>query len=287
VIRSLRLGHVPILSHALIPLGACALGTWTGLLFRQHGWRVTVAATLALAGALAWSFWPGTSSEIGRATEARLRQLILTAPALPAGEARFGALLKTAFAPAPSDPAGLAPDESNRAALLALGIALGHERLARFVGLDARDEEVAAATRLRKGTTLRGRADWPRHFCVSAALAVLENPFVSDAGGLVKEELDALSQGTGFSFADLAADRAGARFAHAATDAEAAARAMQARLARDVAVDDLFPPAADLPENLTVEQFRRDFGGVGSPRYRAKMAEIEARLDRCAALIPP
>jgi hypothetical protein len=62
---------------------------------------------------------------------------------------------------------------------------------------------------------------------------------------------------------------------------------MQARLARDVAVDDLFPPAADLPENLTVEQFRRDFGGVGSTRYRAKMAEIEARLDRCAALGPP
>src|SRR5262249_61390306 len=98
------------------------------------------------------------------------------------------------------------------------------------------------------------------------------------------EELDALTHGTGFSFADLAADRAGTRFARAATASEDAARAAQARLAAGFATDDYFPQAADLPENLTVEQFRRDFGGVGSPRDRQKVAEIEARLDRCAAL---
>ena len=61
---------------------------------------------------------------------------------------------------------------------------------------------------------------------------------------------------------------------------------MQARLQRGFAVADFFPPAADLPENLTVEQFRRDYGGVGSPRYRELAAEIEARLDGCAGLSP-
>jgi hypothetical protein len=53
--------------------------------------------------------------------------------------------------------------------------------------------------------------------------------FISDAGGLLKEELDALTHGSGFSFGDLAADRAGVRFAWA-TDSETAALAMQARL---------------------------------------------------------
>ena len=40
--------------------------------------------------------------------------------------------------------------------------------------------------------------DWARHSALSAALAVLEHPLVSDAAGLMKEELDALTHGSGF-----------------------------------------------------------------------------------------
>jgi hypothetical protein len=145
---------------------------------------------------------------------------------------------------------------------------------------------VRQAVRLGAGATLRGRGDWSKHYTVSAALAVLEHPLVSDAAGLMKEQLDALTLGTGFSFADMAADRAGVRFAVAATDSEAAARATQARLRDVFTVSDFFPPAADLPENLTVEQFRRDYGGVGSQLYLELIAEIEARLDRCPGLSP-
>jgi hypothetical protein len=286
VVRSVRLGHVPPIQNAIVPLGASALGVGIGLLLRQHGGRATAVVTALLAVALAWGWWPVVSSDLSRATAARLEQLVALAPRLPSGEARFAALLQAAFAPAPSDTLA-SPADQNRAAILALGIAIGHERLARYAGLDPDGESVRLACRLRDGTTLRGRKDWPRHFFVSATLAVVENEFLSDAGGLMKEQLDALTHGTGFSFADLAADRAGARLAHAATDSDAAARTMQARLARGCTVDDLFPPAADLPENLTVEQFRRDFGGVGSLRYRRKVAEIEERLDRCAALAAP
>src|SRR6185436_867681 len=139
----------------------------------------------------------------------------------------------------------------------------------------------------RPGTTLREREDWPRHFCLSAALAVLEHPLVSDAGGLMKEQLDALTHGSGFSFGDLAADRAGVRFAQAATDTETSARAMQTRLGESYTADDFFPPVSDLPENLTVEAFRRDYGGVGDQRYRQKIREVEARLDSCPALSTP
>jgi len=53
-------------------------------------------------------------------------------------------------------------------------------------------------------TTLRGREDWPGHY--------LQHPLVSGAGRLMKEQLDALTRGSGFSFGDPAADRAGVRF---------------------------------------------------------------------------
>jgi hypothetical protein len=112
----------------------------------------------------------------------------------------------------------------------------------------------------------------------------VENSFLSDAGGLIKEELDSLTMGSGFSFADLAADRAGARFGEMATDSEASALAIQARLKDGYKVDDFFPAVTNLVENLTVEQFRRDYGGVGSARYREVLADIDARLDRCAGL---
>ncbi len=62
--------------------------------------------------------------------------------------------------------------------------------------------------------------------------------------------------------------------------------AIQERLRRGFSVDDLFPEISDLPENLTVEQFRERYGGVGSDRYRDQVRDIEARLNRCAALAP-
>jgi hypothetical protein len=237
-------------------------------------------------GVTLWIFLGGVSAQLSRVTEARLRQLVGAGPNLPAGEARFGALLQTAFAPLSADATQGNAVEDNRAAILALGIAIGHERLARFVGLNRKDELVRAAVSLREGVTLRGREDWSRHYALSAALAVLENPLVSDAGGLLKEELDALTHGSGFSFGDLTADSAGVRFAAAATDSESAAKAMQARLKGGFVVDDFFPAAADLPENLTVDQFRALYGGVGSQNYRQEVSRIQARLDRCAALSP-
>jgi hypothetical protein len=226
-----------------------------------------------------------TSTELTRDTQTRLRRLVVRGPELPAGEARFGKLLQAAFAPG-ATRSRATPIQENRAAILALGIALGHERLARYVGLSQHDELIQKAIALRAGTTLRGREDWPRHYLVSAALTVLENPLVSDAGGVIKEQLDALTRGSGFSFGDLTADRAGVRFALAATRDEAKAKAMQDRLQRGYSVQDFFPIGADLPENLTVEQFREKFGSVGSPRYRSMLKEIEGRLDHCLALAP-
>jgi hypothetical protein len=283
LIRSLKLGHVPMLENAVVPMGACAVGTLVGSSLRRHGWVSTLVATSVLALALVFLHWPGLAQGPRYRTEALLRRLVGARSTLPAGDARFGRLVQLAFA-APPDSKSVDPVEHNSTALIALGIVMGHERLARYEGLDPDGDLVREAIELREGTTLGGRADWPRHYFVSAALTVVESPFLSDMGGLLKEELDALGKGTGFSFADLAADRAGTRFAQAATASTSAALAMQERLRAEFATADYFPPVADLAENLTVEQFRRDYDGVGSARYRAMLAEIDARLNGCAAL---
>jgi hypothetical protein len=285
VIRSLSLGHLPLWMNAVVPIAACLTGVGLGLGMRYRRAKVTLLVAVALIGVTLWQLLGGTPADLSRATKARLQRLVAVSAELPPGDSRFGALLQMAFAPVPGE-AGGAEIQDNRAAILALGIAIGDERLARFVGLDRDPELMRQATALRQGTTLRGRADWARHYALSAALAVLEHPLVSDAGGVMKEQLDALTGGSGFSFGDLAADRAGVRFAVAATRSEAAAKAMQDRLQRGFVVDDFFPPVADLPENLTVEQFRRGYGAVGSPRYRKQAGEIESRLDSCAGISP-
>ena len=284
LIRSIKLGHVPVLTNAALPVIACVAGVGLALLLRYRRGRAMLAIATVLAGTALWAWLAAPQSALAHATERHLRRLVAVAPGLPSGDARFAALIQAAFAPMPRDNGHATPVADNRAAILALGITLGHERLARLVGFqpDARLlQDIAAA---RAGTTLRARDDWARHYSLSAGLAVLQHPLASDAAGLMKEQLDALTRGSGFSFADLAADRAGVRFAVAATRSEAAAQAMQARIRRGYAVDDFFPVVADLPENLSVAQFRDAYGGVGSARYRELTAQIEARLDGCPAI---
>lgn len=287
VIRSLKMGHLPVWINGAIPVVACLFGVWLGLGLLYQRWKATSFIVVTLIGLTLWVLLGGTSSELSRATEGHLRRLVAAGSSIPSGDARFGALLQVAFAPGPGESEGGSAVQHNRAAILALGLAMGDERLAQFVGLNRNSPLMRAGALLHQGTTLRGRSDWSRHFCLSAALAVLGHPLISDAGGLMKEQMDALTHGSGFSFGDLAADLAGVRFAVSATHSEAAAKAMQDLLQSGYEVNKFFPPVADLPENMTTEQFRREYGSVGSQRYRQKVSEIENRLDHCIALSPP
>jgi len=285
IIRSLKMGHLPIWINAAIPVAACLLGVWLGLGFLYQRGKAILLVVVTVIVATFWLLLGSATTELSQATETHLRRLVTAGPGLPSGQPRFGALLQVAFAPL-SGADKSSEVHNNRAAILALGLALGDESLARFVGLDRESELVRQSALLRQGTTLREREDWTRHFFVSASLAVLEHPLVSDAGGLMKEQLDALTGGSGFSFCDFAADRAGVRFAGAATNSEKDASAMQGLLMGGFNVNDFFPAVDDLPENLTTEQFRSEYGSVGSQSYRQKIIEIETRLNSCAALSP-
>jgi len=234
-------------------------------------------------GLIARLVWGEEASEPMReAVYAHVDRLLEVLPAAPAGDARFAVALETAFALARDRSAQGSAMEENRAALLALGIVLGHPRLARAVGEKLDDERSEIAWRASEPTTLRGRADWTRHFTVSGALTVVSAVAPSDAAGLLKEELDA-GGGSGFSFGDLLADRAGTTFANVATRDEASAAAIQARLAGGFRVDDFFPPADGLPEGIQDAELQSRYGGVGGPLYRRTAEEIERRVSACAA----
>ena len=94
---------------------------------------------------------------------------------------------------------------------------------------------IAEAKKLRSRITAYGRHDLPRHFWVSAGLAVISDSEASMAVGIAKEMMDSAG-GSGFSFIDLTADRAGTLFCIAATRDEDSARAMQ-RMIRNGALN--------------------------------------------------
>ena len=227
----------------------------------------------------------GASEEVLASTRAQVEHLLAVVSLSPDTRPRFGMCFETVFALARERSAEAEADPviENRAGIFALGMLLGHHRVEEFLGPVLTGLDGGGARRLLRRVALRGRYDWTRHFCVSAALAVLSDEVVSDAAGLLKEELDADIGGSGFSFSDLLADRAGTTFATRATIDQAAARAMQERIAGGFRIDDFFPPAADLPEGIPDAELQADYGGVGGQAYQALIEEIERRIAACAA----
>jgi hypothetical protein len=127
--------------------------------------------------------------------------------------------------------------------------------------------------------TLGGRIDFPQHFLISAALVTEGTSPLSRAIGLYKEVADSQG-GSGFSFSDVAANRAGTRFGELALrQAQELQRRLTAGTGTAALRDaDLIPAFDDLPEFMPEPEFRRRFGGVGAPRYEALLADIDRRI---------
>jgi hypothetical protein len=142
--------------------------------------------------------------------------------------------------------------------------------------------DVAAWGRLPpRVVTLAARDDLAKHFMVSAAIAANADTALADAVGLFKE-MDDARHGSGFSFDDLAADRAGTRIGERGTGPEG--RAMLVRCAAGLDERDILPPVADLPHSLPEAEFLRRFGGVGTPAYQRVVDDIEARVAKLTLL---
>jgi len=161
--------------------------------------------------------------------------------------------------------------EQRRAALLVLASALAGGNLATIV-----PDAAAWPKPPRVTLTLRGRHDSAQHYVVSAALAAWAGEPVATAIGVYKELEDA-RRGSGFSFADLAADRAGTRLGELVA---ADAARLDEVLGGELGDADLLPPLDGLPEFLPEAEFRRRYGGPGEPAYEKVVAGIEGRLSQ-------
>ncbi len=128
-----------------------------------------------------------------------------------------------------------------------------------------------------RGVTLAGRGDFSQHFIISAALAATAGSPLADAVGLYKE-VDDSRGGSGFSFNDIAADRAGTRFGDLATGPDGGMRKIKRLLSAGVRDADLLPEVKDLPEFMQEVEFKRRYGGIGAPAYAKMMREIEQRI---------
>ena len=184
-------------------------------------------------------------------------------------------LVNRLFARVPSTDAA----NFNRAAFVALSLLVVEEKA------DALVPEAAALTKDCPSPSLpvvlQGREDLAKHWVFSAALTSVFGAEVAANLGEWKELGDSLPNGSGFSFVDLAANRAGMQAALLSQDPKTSALAPRALiLARE---EDFLPKSLiTAPEGLPEASFSDRFGNLEAKRYN----QAVARIDQVLAMKP-
>ena len=172
---------------------------------------------------------------------------------------------------------GSDPVAENRALLINLAAYVTGRSMAKLL---SNPDLPSVHPKQRIKLTLVQRRDLAQHYSVSAAIAASSGSRLAHLAGLFKE-LDDSRGGSGFSFADLAADKAGVRLAEVATQSRQRAKQLQADMQRTEREADFMPAINHLPEGLQEATFTRTYGTPDSPAYRRMEQEIERRIGRC------
>ncbi len=191
---------------------------------------------------------------------------------------------------------GTEPRAAIRGLLHALGASFDRARLFDhhpLIKLVAKSIETTEERRARiealQGPTLRGRADALQHFAVSAALAALLGEPAALSAGIEKECLDAAGkdrgQGSGFSFADLAAGLAGIAWASGILEKTQSREQslelldqLSARFHGKDCVPDLRKYDDDPLEHLGWKEFTARFGSIQDPRFQSRMITLRKEV---------
>lgn len=181
-------------------------------------------------------------------------------------------LLKLLFTKAAEQPDSADPVAENQAVILVLAAYVN--------GHPIRDPADTKTTRLPYAhpVLLRQRQDLGQHFMTSAALVTQGGDTLSGMIGWYKEMSDA-NGGSGFSFADMAANRAGIRLAQRATASPQSARQIQQRIATGLIEDDFMPSLDGLPEGMDQQAFAASFGNQNNPEYQRMIQLIDQRIN--------
>ncbi len=171
------------------------------------------------------------------------------------------------------------PVEENRAAILALAMYFGSWQFEALIG-PVLTADLKASRPRNRNVVLAKRQDLRLHFIISAGLKIISDSGMGFAVGEFKELLDASHGGSGFSFVDLAADRAGIHFAEVATNSGQSARHLQQVLAKGEGESVFFPDIAGLPEGIDQGYFEGRYRDVQSSEYQRLVGEIDLRIRR-------
>ncbi|NOQ64145.1 MAG: hypothetical protein GQ582_06495 [Methyloprofundus sp.] len=121
------------------------------------------------------------------------------------------------------------------------------------------------------------RADMAQHFMWSATLSAVGGSQLAQMIGLEKELSDAKT-GSGFSFIDLASDRAGIHFGEQAIKSPQHALKMQHKMAKIQHYKAFMPSVGDLPEKLNEAAFNAQYQSVYSQKYQLLLKKIDQRI---------
>ncbi|MDX2366883.1 MAG: hypothetical protein QNK36_00470, partial [Colwellia sp.] len=168
----------------------------------------------------------------------------------------------------------------NKAALTALVLYFGTDKFELFIGdvSNYSAKQASQRRKLQRSVTLRNRVDIQKHFIYSVALQLFGTSTASDTIGELKEFLDSNKGGSGFSFADLMADRAGTRLAMISTQSNESALLVQTRLAQTNNESAIIPTLAKLPEGITQQAFKKHYQNIHSKNYIAMLNHIDKQL---------
>lgn len=291
-LRELKIGRVPLPAALVLPLARPVLDRWLGdrlgtrtldqiVAVRLDPDRIEISLApgsqgradlladlrLRLRGAGGTDHGPRVYAHLWTYNQAwRRREIPVRGSAVP--------YLRHAI----TEAAAKAPDgdaaAEMQAALYALALYCGDARFGAAIGVSLNEGLKRSRCRF---TTLGARHDLRQHFTLSAGIAAASSGEALTGIGELKELLDSNEGGSGFSFEDMAANLAGARFARTLLDLPKSAWAdFAARIGTEA---DVLPALDGLPSGLTAAEFRARFSAVDSPEYTAVVAEIQARID--------
>jgi len=212
------------------------------------------------------------SDEFKQALLAHANYLAKLSHRLPA-TARLNDLIKPMFSYAQLRSEKHNPVIENRALFVALGAYSLNKNIPELLGETA--EEVAHSQRIY----IKERHDLSKHFMLSAAITSLANPALANSIGLQKEVKDSQG-GSGFSFADLAADHAGIALAEKSTASKEQAIKIQNALSKAMSESAYMPNIDHLPEGLKKAEFERQYTNARRYAYRDLEQRIAYRIEK-------
>ena len=122
------------------------------------------------------------------------------------------------------------------------------------------------------------RIDMAKHFMGSAAITASGSGFLANMLGLEKEIRDSQKGGSGFSFIDLAADRAGMYFGDIATSSPENARKIQQAMSEIKDYTAFMPDVRDLPENIESKELLKQYKSLDSNASQRILKLIDDRI---------